>query len=209
MLLVLPQVVEAGHLNAVVFWFDLHLDEEVSLTTAPAYIGLGGQPLAAGGGPSDPSVTDADSNPLRTKGRAALQRMGAPEPDQAACPAPSASAADSFQPALVRVGCIPAGLPALVIVVSKPLRRVSPSPWRCPRAKVAPVLACRQCMSVSVQEFTGERSGWVFKLGDQGLGYYEEHLPDKDKAAVHVGSILDCGEKQHQASCAISRPDAT
>ena len=36
------QVVSTGYLNAVVFWFDLHLDEEESLTTAPRGIGKGG-----------------------------------------------------------------------------------------------------------------------------------------------------------------------
>ena len=100
---------EAGHLNAVAFWYDLHLDEETSITTAPAYVGLGGQPLAAGGTPLDGSMPGGgggDANPLRTKGRAALQRMGAPEPDQDLIPAPPASAAGDFQPAVVRTGIL-------------------------------------------------------------------------------------------------------
>ena len=32
-----------GVLNAVCFWFDLHLDEEATITTAPPGIGKGGQ----------------------------------------------------------------------------------------------------------------------------------------------------------------------
>jgi len=37
------EVVSTGYLNAVCFWFDLHLDEEESLTSAPRGIGKGGQ----------------------------------------------------------------------------------------------------------------------------------------------------------------------
>ena len=35
-----------GQLNAVCFWFDLHLDEEATITTAPSGIGKGGQVVA-------------------------------------------------------------------------------------------------------------------------------------------------------------------
>lgn len=38
----LTQVVAEGHLNAIAFWFDLHLDDQVSITSAPAGFGLGG-----------------------------------------------------------------------------------------------------------------------------------------------------------------------
>ena len=38
--------IAAGHLNAVCFWFDLHLDEEATITTAPPGIGKGGQLVA-------------------------------------------------------------------------------------------------------------------------------------------------------------------
>lgn len=37
------EVVEEGELNAVVFWFDLHLDEEATITTAPFGFGNGGE----------------------------------------------------------------------------------------------------------------------------------------------------------------------
>jgi len=40
------EVVADGLLNAVAFWFDLHLDEESSITSAPAAWGLGGEPAA-------------------------------------------------------------------------------------------------------------------------------------------------------------------
>ena len=36
------QVVAEGHLNAIAFWFDLHLDDQVSITSAPAGFGIGG-----------------------------------------------------------------------------------------------------------------------------------------------------------------------
>jgi protein arginine N-methyltransferase 7 len=32
-----------GYLNAVCFWFDLHLDEEATISTAPAGVGKGGE----------------------------------------------------------------------------------------------------------------------------------------------------------------------
>lgn len=70
------QVIEAGHLNAIAFWFDLHLDEDVSITTAPACIGLGGELTAESSG--DASASSA--NPVRTKGRAAMQGSGDGEP---------------------------------------------------------------------------------------------------------------------------------
>jgi protein arginine N-methyltransferase 7 len=37
------EVVNPGHLNAIVFWFDLHLDEEETITSAPFSIGIGGK----------------------------------------------------------------------------------------------------------------------------------------------------------------------
>ena len=56
-------VVADGCLNAVVFWFDLHLDAEATLTNAPAGIGKGGALTVPGeewalvpvGEPSSPS----------------------------------------------------------------------------------------------------------------------------------------------------------
>jgi len=32
----------SGYMNAIVFWFDLHMDEEETITTAPAGVGKGG-----------------------------------------------------------------------------------------------------------------------------------------------------------------------
>ena len=37
------ETVASGYLNAVVFWFDLHMDEEETITTAPKGIGKGGR----------------------------------------------------------------------------------------------------------------------------------------------------------------------
>jgi protein arginine N-methyltransferase 7 len=92
------QVVEAGHLNAIAFWFDLHLDEETSITTAPAGIGLGGRLLCKERMPAGiSSGAGSPADPVMASGRAALQRMGrAPEPAAAAAMAPAA-----FQPAEV------------------------------------------------------------------------------------------------------------
>lgn len=36
------EVTETGLLNAIVFWFDLHMDEVETITTAPAGVGKGG-----------------------------------------------------------------------------------------------------------------------------------------------------------------------
>ena len=41
------QVVAPGRLNAIAFWFDLHLDDQVSISTAPLGFGLGGVQHAA------------------------------------------------------------------------------------------------------------------------------------------------------------------
>lgn len=62
-------MVEAGHLNAIAFWFDLHLDDEISITTAPACIGLGGELIDESSGAGGTS----SANPVKTKGRAAMQ----------------------------------------------------------------------------------------------------------------------------------------
>ena len=37
------ETVASGYLNAIVFWFDLHMDEEETITTAPKGIGKGGR----------------------------------------------------------------------------------------------------------------------------------------------------------------------
>ena len=37
------ETVASGYLNAVVFWFDLHMDERETITTAPAGVGKGGR----------------------------------------------------------------------------------------------------------------------------------------------------------------------
>lgn len=59
---------EAGHLNAIAFWFDLHLDEELSISTAPACIGLGGELI----GDSSQPAGASSANPVKTKGRTAM-----------------------------------------------------------------------------------------------------------------------------------------
>ncbi len=86
------QVVEAGHLNAIAFWFDLHLDEELSISTAPACIGLGGEVI--GELPRPAAATSA--NPVKTKGRAAMRRGNIPNEENS-----SQSCSDDFMPAKV------------------------------------------------------------------------------------------------------------
>lgn len=76
------QAIKSGHLNAIAFWFDLHLDEEISITSAPAYIGLAGQMLEAGGaGGCLAAVSDGakDANPVRVRGKSMLQNLGRPQ----------------------------------------------------------------------------------------------------------------------------------
>ena len=41
------EVTQSGILNGIVMWYDLHLDDEDSLTTAPAGIGMGGYVISA------------------------------------------------------------------------------------------------------------------------------------------------------------------
>ena len=36
------ETIASGYMNAVVFWFDLHMDEHETITTAPPGVGKGG-----------------------------------------------------------------------------------------------------------------------------------------------------------------------
>ena len=63
-------IVSSGYMNAIVFWFDLHLDEEESITTAPVGIGLSGVVMAqpevsdgASAGAGDGSVANQSEGP--------------------------------------------------------------------------------------------------------------------------------------------------
>ena len=90
-------MVESGHLNAIAFWFDLHLDDEVSITTAPSLIGLGGQALPSRGSQCDDDNGSCEANPLKTTGRTARQHMGL----AGGVGKEAGSADSSFQPAQV------------------------------------------------------------------------------------------------------------
>ena len=74
-------MIESGHLNAIVFWFDLHLDEDISITSAPACIGLGGELLAdvAGGACSASGREPQQQNPVKARGKSTLQSLGRPQ----------------------------------------------------------------------------------------------------------------------------------
>ena len=39
------ETIASGYMNAVVFWFDLHMDEHETITTAPPGVGKGGMLL--------------------------------------------------------------------------------------------------------------------------------------------------------------------
>lgn len=74
------QMIESGHLNAIAFWFDLHLDEDNSITSAPAYIGLGGEPLAdVNGSACSAPGRGPQQNPVRARGKSTLQSLGRPQ----------------------------------------------------------------------------------------------------------------------------------
>lgn len=95
-------MIEAGHLNAIAFWFDLHLDDEISITTAPARIGLGGEVIddssaAAAAASGSGSGT---ANPVGAKGRVALQNLGRDPAGSSSC-----SATENFTPAEVLISC--------------------------------------------------------------------------------------------------------
>ncbi len=96
-------MIDSGHLNAIAFWFDLHLDDEISITSAPACIGVGGQVLA---GVDGASAKDASmqKNPVKARGKSTLQNLGRPQ-EAAMHPPCSYTATDgrpcSFIPARV------------------------------------------------------------------------------------------------------------
>lgn len=72
------QMVESGHLNAIAFWFDLHLDDEISITSAPACIGVGGEVLAGLDWVPREDVS-MQQNPVKTRGKSTLQNLGRPQ----------------------------------------------------------------------------------------------------------------------------------
>ena len=73
------QMIESGHLNAIAFWFDLHLDDEISITSAPACIGVGGEVLADAGGNSESCMDSQQPNPVKTRGKGSLHNLGRPQ----------------------------------------------------------------------------------------------------------------------------------
>ena len=111
------QMIDSGHLNAIVFWFDLHLDEDISITSAPARIGLGGELLAdVDGSPCSASSKEPQRNPVKARGKSTLQSLGRPQ-EAALHPPCSYIASDGhaghFSPARVcsmaclRIVCVP------------------------------------------------------------------------------------------------------
>lgn len=48
-----------------------------------------------------------------------------------------------------------------------------------------------------VQGFTGERSGWVFKAGELGLGYYKDPVPSGDQPVKDSSCVME----ETQAGC--------
>ena len=102
-------MIDSGHLNAIAFWFDLHLDEEISITSAPAFIGIGGEVLADVDGASSQSG-NPEQNPVRARGKSTLQNLGRPQ-EAPMHPPCSYIAADgregSFMPARVIVSIPP------------------------------------------------------------------------------------------------------
>ncbi len=72
------QMIDSGNLNAIAFWFDLHLDEEISITSAPAFIGIGGEVLADVDGALSRSH-NPEQNPVRARGKSTLQNLGKPQ----------------------------------------------------------------------------------------------------------------------------------
>ena len=97
------QMVESGHLNAIAFWFDLHLNDEISITSAPDCISMGGEVLDELDGASCKDV-GPQQNPVRVRGKSNLQNLGRPQ-EAAMHPACSYPAPDgrpgSFTPARV------------------------------------------------------------------------------------------------------------
>ena len=77
----MAQVVAEGHLNAIAFWFDLHLDDQVSITSAPAGFGIGG--VAEHFNPNPPADT--------CLGEASEDRTGGATAESVASAAASAS----------------------------------------------------------------------------------------------------------------------
>lgn len=122
------QMIDSGHLNAIAFWFDLHLDEDISITSAPALIGLGGEVLADVEGDVCPAG-EAHQNPLRARGKSTLQNLGRPQ-EAAMQPPCSYTAEDGSQANYTPARVSPHGIALkdemLVILILARWRRVFP-----------------------------------------------------------------------------------
>ena len=167
-------MIETGHLNAIVFWFDLHLDEDISITSAPAYIGLGGELLAdAEGSEYSASGREPQQNPVRARGKSTLQSLGRPQ-EAPLHPPCSYTAGDGhsghFFPARVcPMACL------LLVCGPQPTRSCGALAKR--RSMIPGVISTRlKRMYWLVKGFQGAKAGFYFGTGQFGLGYYTDIL---------------------------------
>ncbi|KAL3131069.1 hypothetical protein ABBQ38_000384 [Trebouxia sp. C0009 RCD-2024] len=230
------EVAAEGDMNAVAFWFDLHLDEEASICSGPSYVALGGAlvptgqppalcPLtgavsasevpdlagvavtadvadAAGAGPGagagqgpgagpetgagEPATVTADVADAAGAGpgTGAGQRPGAgPEAGQGA---PAAATADA--------GCVDINTTGDVAGEMKSLHQASIEASGDAVTEAVPVAGSTEMASslasqaphciiagggspaafIAAAAFTGAKTGMLYQMGDEGLGYYAD-----------------------------------
>ncbi|KAL4451864.1 hypothetical protein ABPG75_007526 [Micractinium tetrahymenae] len=173
------EVVGEGLLNAVVFWFDLHLDDCETLTNAPDGIGEGGVLLCPLG---DASSSDAAADDMTVAAGAhadadAAETAQDPQQPQEQAQALAASAAGSDSP------------------------QQPPTPGTASDAE----LAAEDFLPAD--SFEGARPGYAFKLGDQGLGYYLDSRPSGSTGGNKGSSSSSPTEARPAAAAAASRSE--
>ncbi|PSC69443.1 arginine methyltransferase [Micractinium conductrix] len=163
------EVVEEGLLNAVVFWFDLHLDDCETLSNAPAGIGEGGVLLceletgtneSSPEAPSTPASTVQDQQEAQVEDAAAAS-VAADGRNAVEAQAVGAAAADSS----IISGSSDAAASAVADAPAAQLKEQHPQqePQQAEQ---------EQEEFVPADSFAGARPDYAFKLGEQGLGYY-------------------------------------
>eukprot|EP00887_Chlorella_sp_A99_P001822 scaffold19.g1822.t1 len=191
-------VIAPGVLNAVAFWFDLHLDDVETLTNAPDGIGEGGQVLSEAGSSNTGSRAGDD---ITDAAAAAAEAAGSSI-------APAAAGAEVPQlPSNTAAGVPRAPLTSGEEKANRSAAALAPQ---------APAASACEGSTVAFQPaeaFQGERSGYVFKLGEAGFGYYLDAgsppastAPAAVLAAEQCGSAVAAGEQAAEPNCGTSGP---
>lgn len=200
------EVVGEGVLNAVVFWFDLHLDDKETITNAPEGIGEGGVLVGDAGSSSgtregssdagtvpagnaseaDGAVPESHGTDATATGTAAeseaVEAPGTPAGD--ATEAPSSAASQHEEHAEVADGA--------AVNKADSLSRDAMCSSR-QGSRDGGALAAAAGDFNPATSFDGARPGYAFKLGDVGLGYY---LDAGSSSGSTGGKVAPAGEQQ-------------